>query len=197
MTATLRPLYLAANGDFEAVDGESLPNLLIRRLKRRRQTLVLAGASHVINVALLAAFAVAQTIPFAMVAAFAICATLSVTAFTAISESGLSDSWKDHFLAGPYTAITSAMMLGFIYLLPDVAVVFLCGFFLNANVIAFRATPARGFAAFAVISGGVIAVYMPADLPIALPSGNALERLATLLTFAATIGRIIFINIFA
>jgi diguanylate cyclase (GGDEF)-like protein len=88
-------------------------------------------------------------------------------------------------------------MLGFIYWAPSVAVVFMCAFFLIANVIAFRASPQRGAVACTVMTGGVIALYVLAQLPITLPAGNDLERLGTLLTFAATLMRIMFINIFA
>jgi diguanylate cyclase (GGDEF)-like protein len=197
MTVIAGSLYDPANGDFEAVDGESLPLMRARRLRRRRQTFIVAGASHVINIALLAVFAAAGTISMTLVMVFTCCAIAKVAAFMAISESGLSDRWKDHFLAAPYTAVTCAMMLGFIYAAPQVAVVFLCAFFLIANVIAFRAEPLRGAIACMMISGGVIALYLLADLPLVAPSGNALERLATLLTFAATLARIMFINIFA
>lgn len=197
MTAIAGSLYDPANGDFEAVDGEPLPLMRARRLRRRRQTLFVAAASHVINVALLAVFAAAGTTSPTLVIAFAIGATIKVAVFMAISESGLSDRWKDHFLAGPYTAATCALMLAFIYAGPDVAVVFLCAFFLIANVIAFRAEPLRGAIACVVMSGSVIALYILADLPIVLPAGNPLERLGVLSTFAATLVRIMFINIFA
>jgi diguanylate cyclase len=197
MTAAASSFYDPANGDFEAVDGESLPLMQARRLRRRRQTLAVAGASHLINIALLAVFAAAGTISGTLVIAFAICATCKVGAFVAISESGLSDRWKDHFLAGPYTAATCAIMLAFIAVAPAVAVVFLCAFFLIANVAALRASPMRGVMACSIMTVGVIAIYTLGDLPIVLPSGNMLERLGTLLTFAATLARIMFINIFA
>lgn len=197
MTTTAGSFYDPANGDFEAVDGESLPARHARRLRRRRQTLFVAGGSHIINVALLAVFAAAGTISPTLVITFATCAIGKVAIFMAISESGMSDRWKDHFLAGPYTAATFALMLGFIYWAPGVAVVFMCAFFLIANVIAFRASPQRGAVACTVMIGGVIALYVLAQLPITLPAGNDLERLGTLLTFAATLMRIMFINIFA
>jgi diguanylate cyclase len=197
MTAAAGSFYDPANGDFEAVDGESLPLMRARRLRRRRQTMILASASHVINIALLGAFAVAGTISSTLVAVFALCAACKVATFVAISESGLSDRWKDHFLAGPYTAATCALMLAFIYAAPAVAVIFLCAFFIIANVIAFRAEPRRGAIACAIMIGSVVTLYLTADLPISLPSSSPLERFATLLTFAATLARIMFINIFA
>ncbi|WP_233025468.1 GGDEF domain-containing protein [Rhodopseudomonas boonkerdii] len=197
MTAAAGSFYDPVNGDFEAVDGEPLPIALARRLRRRRQTMVLAAASHVINIGLLALFAAAGTISGTLIAAFAICATCKVAIFAAISESGLSDRWKDHFLTGPYTAATCALMLAFIYAAPTVAVVFLCTFFIIVNVIAFRAGPQRGAIACTIMAGSVAALYLITDLPIVLPASTPLERIATLLTFAATLARIMFINIFA
>lgn len=197
MTATFASLYDAANGDFEAVEGEPLPLLRARRLRRRRQTLAVAAASHLINLALLALFAAAGTISATVLIAYAVCAFCKVGIFTTISESGRADGWQDHFLAGPYTAATCAMMLAFIYVAPAVAVVFLCAFFLIANVIAFRAPPLRGALAFAMMTAGVVSVYALADLPITLPSTTPLERSGTLLVFTATLGRIMYINLFA
>jgi diguanylate cyclase (GGDEF)-like protein len=197
MTVAAGSIYDPVNGDFEAVEGESLPLMRARRLRRRRQTLITAGASHLINVALLAVFAAAGTISNTLLIAFTLCASCKLAIFMAISESGMSDRWKDHFFAAPYTAATCAMMLAFIAMAPEVAIVFLCAFFLIANVVAFRAEPLRGALACLVMIGGVLALYMLADLPLTVPSRNALERLGTLLTFAATLSRIMFINIFA
>lgn len=197
MTAIAGSFYDPANGDFEAVDGESLPSMLARRLRRRRQTMALAAASHAMNIALLAIFVAAGSVSLTLVVAYAICAGVKVATFVAISESGMSDRWKDHFLAGPYTAVTCAMMLCFIYAAPAGAVVFLCAFFLIANVVAFRAEPLRGGIACVIMSGSVIALYLLADLPLLAPSDNMIERLGTLATFAATLARIMFINIFA
>jgi diguanylate cyclase (GGDEF)-like protein len=197
MTATFASFYDAANGDFEAVDGEPLPLQRARRLRRRRQTLATAAASHLINIGLLAMFVAAGTISIALVAAYAVCATCKVAIFVAASESGRTDDWQDHFVAGPYTAATCAMMLAFIYAAPAVAVVFLCAFFLIANVVAFRARPLRGALACALMTAGVVAVYTLAELPITLPAASMLERASTLMVFAATLGRIMFINMFA
>lgn len=197
MSAAAHPYSNPVNGDFEAVEGELWPLAQARRLKRRRQTMALAAASHVVNIALLAVFAAAGNISVLTVLLFAVCVSIKVAVFTAISESGISDRWKDHFLAGPYTAVTCAVMLAFIYAAPEVAVVFLCALMLIANVIAFRASPLRGAVACIVMVGGVAGIYALADLPIMLPGVTKWERLAMLLTFAATLARVMFINIFA
>lgn len=197
MSSAAHPYADPVNGDFEAIEGEPLPLALARRLKRRRQTMALAAASHIINIALLCVFAIAGTISPMVVVAFGVCVSVKLAAFTAISESGISDRWKDHFLAGPYAAATCAMMLGFTYAVPSVAVVFLCALILIANVVAFRASPLRGVVACTIMTGGLLVVHALSHQPIVLPGANALERFGTVLTFAATLVRVMFINIFA
>jgi len=197
MKAAVHQSFDPVNGDFEAVDGETTSVALERRLKRRRQVMMVAVSSHAINIGLLLIFAIAGTIPFTIVTAFALCTVIKTTAFFVISERGLSNDWNDHFFAIPYTTVTCAVMLGFIYAAPQVAIVFLNALLLIANVIAFRASTRLGIAAGLCMSAGMAALYLLADLPLTLPAATVLERIGTLLTFAATIGRTIAINVFA
>ncbi|MEH2470217.1 diguanylate cyclase (GGDEF)-like protein [Nitrobacteraceae bacterium AZCC 2161] len=197
MTTATSSIQGPANGDFELIEGELQPEMLARRLKRRRQTLALAAASHLVNVALLVIYAAAGTISAAIVYAFAACAAGSVGFFLAVSESGVSDRWRDHHFAAPYAATTFALLLAFIYIAPQVAVVFLCALFLVANVVALRATPRQGVGAWTMMTVGVALLFLLADLPLSMPFGSATERFGTLLTFSLTIGRSMFIGIFA
>jgi diguanylate cyclase (GGDEF)-like protein len=190
-------LFDPVNGDFEAVAGELRPQQMARRRQRRRQILAVAGSSHVINVALLALFAFGGTISFGMVGLFAAAAFLSVGVFVVLSETGISDAWQDHFFAAPYTGATFLILLAFIDVAPEVAVVFLHAILLVATTIALRSSIRQGVAAWIMITIGVAAVYMGAGLPLSLPFGNAYERAGTLMTFSLTIGRILFIGIFA
>ena len=194
---TATSLHVPANGDFEFVEGELLPETLLRRLKRRRQTMALAAASHVVNVGLLAVYALAGTISGTVVAAFAACAAGSVGFFVALSESGVTDRFKDHHFAAPYTATTFGLLLLFIYIVPQAAVVFVCALLLVANVIALRSTPRQGVIAWTVMTAAVGLLYGLTDLPLTIPFATPVERLGTLLTFSLTIGRSMFIGIFA
>jgi diguanylate cyclase (GGDEF)-like protein len=197
MTAAATTIYDPMNGDFEAVDGELLPDMLTRRLKRRRQMFALAMLSHLINVGLLIVFAMAGTTSSTVVTAYTGCAALSVLIFFAISESGMADRLKDHFLAAPYTSVTFALQLAFIYVAPEVSVVFLCALFLVGNVVALRATSREGMAAWLLMSGSVAVLFVLTKLPLSLPSATPVERIATLLTFSLTVGRIMFIGVFS
>src|SRR6202008_416466 len=48
-----------------------------------------------------------------------------------------------------------------------------------------------------VMAIGLTALFLWTDKPIAMPHGNYLERLATMLVFALTIGRCMFLGIFS
>ena len=159
--------------------------------------LALAAASHAVNIALLLVFLTAGTVDGTIIATYAGCAFASVLIFLAISESGLTDGWRDHFFAAPYTAVTYALLLAFVYTAPNVAVVFLCALFLVANVIALRTSPREGVGAWTVMTGGLALLYFFVDLPLMLPSSNSIERFGTLLTFSMTIARSMFIGIFS
>ncbi|MET0443413.1 MAG: GGDEF domain-containing protein [Pseudorhodoplanes sp.] len=166
-------------------------------MRRRRQVLAIAGASHVINVGLLAVFALAGTISFVTVGLFAAIAFVSVGLFVVLSESGVSDAWQDHFFAGPYTGVTFLILLAFTHSVPQVAVVFLLAILVVATTIALRSSMCQGLLAWTMITTGVAALYLGTGIPLTLPFGNALERVGTLMTFSLTVGRVLFIGVFA
>jgi diguanylate cyclase (GGDEF)-like protein len=197
MTAAASTVYDPVNGDFEAIDGELRPEMLARRLKRRRQVMVFATTSHVVNIGLLLVFAMAGTTTNWVVAAYAGCATLSILVFLAISESGLTDRWQDHFFAAPYTATTYILQIAFIYIAPGVSIVFLCALFLVGQTIALRTAPREGFLAWALITAGIALLFALTETPLLLPAATPVERIGTLLTFSLTIGRVMFIGIFS
>ena len=197
MTAALSAILAPNNGDFDTVDGELLPEMLERRRRHRRHTLVVAASFHLVNILLLTLFAAAGTISAPTALGFAGCIAITLGIFWGLSESGISDSWKDHSFALPYATATLVLLLAFIAIAPQVAVVFLLALLLVAQMAGMRATPRQGFMAWLVISGGVLLLYQLAGLPLHLPFGNSLERFATLMTFTLTVGRAIYIGVFA
>ncbi|MDB5654420.1 MAG: diguanylate cyclase [Tardiphaga sp.] len=197
MTAASSIIRSPTTGDFDAVDGEVLAEAQARRRQRRRRALAFAAAFHVVNVVLLSVFAIAGTIAAATVGSFASCATLSIAVFWALSESGVSDDWNDQSFAMPYAAAILALLLTFIAIVPQVAVVFLCALLLVAQAAGMRASPRQGIIIWAVITTGVVLLFWLANVPLAVPFATPLERFGTLLTFSLTIGRITFIGVFA
>jgi diguanylate cyclase (GGDEF)-like protein len=197
MTAAVSSIPGPINGDFDAVDGELPVDALARRRQRRRHTLLFAAAFHLVNVVLLVIYAVAGTIPMATAGGFAACIAATLGGFWALSESGISDRWKDHSFALPYATTTFVLLLAFIVIAPPVAVVFLSALLLVAQVAGMRATPRLGLLVWLAMTVGVALLFCLTDLRLSVPFGNDLERAGTLATFSLTIGRIIFIGVSA
>ncbi|WP_299810474.1 diguanylate cyclase [Tardiphaga sp.] len=196
MTA-ISPTQDPTGDDVTVVPGESPSEALTRRRLRRRQLLVFAAAFQVVNAALLLIFAAAGTIPVAIATAFTVGAVIVVGGFWALSEIPATDRWRDRTFAQTYAATTFALLLGFVAIAPQVAVVFLSALFLVAQMAGMRATPRYGFAIWIVITAGVATLYWLGGLSFSVPLGNPLERFGTLLTFSLTLGRIVFIGVFA
>lgn len=197
MSAALSAILAPNNGDFDFVDGELLPEALERRRMHRRQTLIFAATFHVVNVVLLAVFVAAGTVSAPIALGFAGCAAITLGIFWGMSESGISDGWKDHSFALPYAGATLVLLLTFTAIAPQAAVIFLMALLLVAQVAGMRATARQGFVVWLLITASVLLLYRIADLPLTLPFGSNLERFATLLTFSLTVGRVIFIGVFA
>jgi diguanylate cyclase (GGDEF)-like protein len=197
MTAAHSAILAPGNGDFDSVDGELVPDALEQQRLHRRQTLIFAATFHVVNVVLLTVFVAAGTVSTPVALGFAGCAAITLGLFWGLSESGISDGWKDRSFALPYAAATLVLLLSFTAIAPQVAVVFLLALLLVAQVAGMRATARQGFVVWLVITASVLFLYRLADLPLTLPFGNSLERFATLLTFSLTVGRVVFIGVFA
>jgi diguanylate cyclase (GGDEF)-like protein len=182
------------------LDGaERLPtaNVLARRARQRRQMLGIIGASYVIDAAILLLYAHAGTIPAAVGPAFGICGLGSVACFIALSEAGVNDRFKDHYFVVQQSMVSLAIMLAFAYLVPEVGILFLCTLFVVFSFSALRSTPRQTAIAWTVMAFGLAALFLLTDKPISMPHETHLERFATMLAFTLTIGRCMFLGIFA
>lgn len=186
-----------AGGDYEALAEDPVQDAALSRLWRRRRIMGIAAISHLVNAALLIAYASAGTIPATVVYAYTVASLTLVLAFVGISETRLNDRWRDHYVGVPYAATTFGLLLAFAYIVPQVAVVFLCALFLVTNVVAMRTTPRQAVAIWAMMAGSMAALFFLSEAPMSMPFGNAGERFATFLTFSLTMARSMFIGVFA
>jgi diguanylate cyclase (GGDEF)-like protein len=183
-----------------ALDGaDRLPTakVLARRAKQRRQMLGIIGASYVIDATLLLLYAHAGTIPATIGPAFGICGLGSVACFIALSEAGVNDRCKDHYFVVQQSMVSLAIMLAFAWLVPEVGILFLCTLFVVFSFSALRSTPRQTAIAWTVMAFGLAALFLLTDEPISMPHQTHLERFTTMLVFALTIGRCMFVGIFA
>src|SRR3990170_5852040 len=115
--------------ELEGVGPKPTAKGLVRRARQRRQILVMIGASYLIDAALLMIYAYAGTIPATIGPAFAVCGLIFVVGSVALSELGFNERFKDHYLVAPQSIINMVIMLAFIWIAPEVGVMFLCTLF--------------------------------------------------------------------
>jgi diguanylate cyclase (GGDEF)-like protein len=177
----------------------ALPSAKVRarRAKQRRQMLGLVGVSYVVDAVLLMLYGYAASIPANVGPAFGICGLGSVACFIALSEAGINDRFSDHYFVLQQSMVSLAIMLAFAWLAPEVGILFLCTLFIVFSFSALRSTPRQTAIAWTAMAFGLAALFLLTDKPIAIPHQSYLERFITMLAFTLTIGRCMFLGIFA
>src|SRR3954470_7480870 len=184
-------------GVLDGADRLPTAKVLARRAKQRRQMLGIIGVSYVIDAAILLVYGYAGTIPATIGPAFGICGLGSAPCFIALSEAGVNDRFKDHYFVVQQSMVSLAIMLAFAFLVPEVGILFLCTLFVVFSFSALRSTPRQTAMAWTVMAFGLAALFLLTDKPISIPHESYLERFTTMLSFALTIGRCMFLGIFA
>ena len=184
-------------GAIEAADGVPGAKVLARRALQRRQMLGLVGASYVVDAAVLLLYAWAGSIPAAIGPAFGICGLTSVGCFVALSEAGINDRFGDHYFVLQQSIVSVFIMLAFAWLAPEVGILFICTLFVVFSFSALRSTPRQTAIAWTVMAVGLAALFLLTDEPVSMPHTTYLERFTTMLAFTLTIGRCMFLGIFA
>ena len=161
--------------------------------------LVAMGASYLVDAgAVRPVRATRAPRPFATPIVYGICGVTSTLVFLVLSETGFNDRFADHYLTLAQGFCASTIMLGGVYLAPEVGLAF-CFIFFIVFGFATLAHDARGRPAsiwtYATI--GLAAAILLADRPIDLPTGSWAERVATLLFLITSLGRCISMGLFS
>jgi diguanylate cyclase (GGDEF)-like protein len=170
---------------------------LSRRAKQRRQIQGMIGVSYVIDAFVLLVYAHAGTIPATIGPAYAACGLLAVTCNIVLSETGVTERFKDHYFVAPQSIGSMAIMLAFTYIAPEVGVMFLCTLFVVFSFASLRSTPLQTAVVWTAMALGLAWLFLLTDKPISMPHGTYLERFTTMSVFILTIGRCMFVGIFS
>jgi len=181
----------------DSIDVGLTPEVAARRAMQRRYMLDLTGVSYVIDAAVLLIYGYAGTVPMTVGPAFALCGLLAVVAFILLSELGINDRFRDHYLIIPQSTVNLAIMLAFAYAVPQVGFMFLGTLSVVYGFSSLRSTPRQTAVAWTIATLGVSAIFLLTDAPLAMPSGSYLERLATALVFILILGRCMFLGMFS
>ena len=155
------------------------------------------GVSYVIDAAVLLVYAHAGTIPATIGPAYAACGLFSVACYLMLSETGITERFKDHYFVAPQSIASMLIMLAFIYAAPEVGVMFLCTLFVVFNFSSLRSTPLQTALVWTAMTLGLAWLFLLTDKPISMPHGSHLERFATMSVFVLTIGRCMFLGLFS
>jgi diguanylate cyclase (GGDEF)-like protein len=197
MGSTATPSVTPIAAELEGMRPRRTANELARRAKQRRQIQVMIAASYMLDALVLLLYAHAGTVPVFVGPAFAVAGLSSVAFYLALSETGFTERFKDHYFVVPQLFISVAIMLAFTWLAPEVGVMFLCTLFTVFNFGSLRSTPWQTALAWTAMTAGLAWLFLMTDKPIGLPHHGPIERFATMLVFALTIGRCMFLGIFS
>jgi diguanylate cyclase (GGDEF)-like protein len=170
---------------------------LLRRAKQRRQIQGMVGVSYVIDAFVLLIYSHAGTIPATIGPAYAACGLFTVAGNIALSETGLTERFKDHYFVTPQAIVGMTILLVFTYIAPQVGVLFLCSLFVVFNFSSLRSTPQQTALVWSAMALGLAGLFLLTDKPISMPHGSDLERFATMTVFILTIGRCMFLGMFS
>jgi diguanylate cyclase len=171
--------------------------LLARRKANRRTMLTAMGASYLIDAALLALYAHAGATTFATPIVYAAVGVTSMLVFLVLSETGFNDRFADHYLTLAQGFCASTIMLGGVYLAPEVGLAFCFIFFLVFGFATLRTTAWQAATIWTYATIGLAAAILLADRPIGLPTESWAERVATLLLLIVSLGRCISMGLFS
>jgi len=192
-SALLDPL----SAELEVVGRQRTAKELARRARQRRQIQAMVCVSYVIDALILLIYSEAGTIPASIGPAYAAIGLFSVACYLVLSETGLTERLKDHYFVAPQSVVGMTVSLGFVYVAPQVGVLFLCTLFIIFNFASLRSTPWQTAAVWTLMTSGLAGLFLLTDKPISMPYGTPLERFATMSVFALTIGRCMFLGIFS
>jgi diguanylate cyclase (GGDEF)-like protein len=196
MGSAASPFLNPIAAELEGAGPRPTAKALSRRARQRRQIQAMIAASYMLDALILVLYANAGTIPSAIAPAYFVTGLLSVGFYLVLSETGFTERFRDHYFVAPQVVLSLVIMLAFIYLAPEVGVMFLCSLFLVFSFGALRSTVWQSAVLWTVMAAALAAMFLLTDKPIGMPNGNPTERLATLLVFALTIGRCLFLGIF-
>ena len=197
MGSTATPFLNPIAAELDGVGLKLTAKVRSRRARQRRQIQGMIASSYLLDGVILLLYAEAGTVPLNIGAAYVATGLVSVLLYLALSETGFTERFKDHYFVVPQLFVGTAIMLVFTYLAPEVGVMFLCTLFLVVNFGSLRSTPAQTAVVWTMMTVGVAALFLLTNKPLGMPHANHLERFATMLVFVLTIGRCMFLGIFS
>lgn len=181
----------------DEIEGALTSDVLAKRARQRRQMLTMVGLSYVVDTAVLLLYAYAGTTTISVAIGYGACGLLSIAFFTALSELHINDRFEDHYFVLPQSLVSLAIIFSFMYIAPEVGIVFLCAVFLTFTFGSLRSKPRETAIGWTVSVAGLSFLFLMTDKPIGLPHDSGIERLAAVLQISLVLGRGMILGVFS
>ena len=178
---------------------EKRPHLGLQRrnVKIRRQMLGYVCISYCIDAILLTIYSKTGALPGIVAPVYLTCGIGHALVFGVLYETRLSRRFSDPFLVVPQAFVGMSIMLTSAWLVPEAGFLFLCNLFIVFSFSSLRASARETAIVWVMMTIGLSALFLGGEKVIDLPLANVSERVATVLAFALTVGRCMFIGIFS
>jgi diguanylate cyclase len=96
-----------------------------------------------------------------------------------VLETGFTERFKDHYFVAPQLIVSTAILLAFAYIAPEVGMMFLCTLFVVFNFGSLRSTPRQTAIFWTAMALGLAGLFLLTDklsLCRTVPISNALQR---------------------
>jgi len=166
------------------------------RVGQRRQMLAVQAASYLLGALVLLFYCYAGTIPILVPSAYLFCGLTMIGFFLVLSETNVNDRFEDHYLTLSQIAGHVAIQLAFLLAVPGIGFAFISVLFLIFGFGALRMTSRQATIAWTLTTMGLAPIFLFTRVPIGLPVGTDIERLAAMLCLVLTIGQCAFVGLY-
>jgi diguanylate cyclase (GGDEF)-like protein len=167
-----------------------------RRLKQRREMLILQAASYAAGDIVVWVYAYAGTISIVIPTMFLLCGIGLTAIFVVLSEMSIGDRFHDHFLTSVQAAANILMQLAFLLAAPEIGFLFLTVIFVIFGFASLRMTSREAAILWALTGFGVATIFFVVKTPIGLPMATTPQWFAGAFSFVMTIGQCAYIGFF-
>jgi diguanylate cyclase len=180
------------------VAGAQLPpaETLMRRVGQRRQMLGVQAVSCSLISSVLLVYCCAGTISITVPSAYLLSGIGLIGFFLLLSETHINDRFEDHYLTLFQVGGHVALQLGFLLAAPQIGYAFLSVLFLIFEFGALRMTSRQATVAWTLTAISLAPIFLLTSMPIGMPVGTNMERLAATLCFVLTIGQCAFLGLY-
>ncbi|GLR86815.1 GGDEF domain-containing protein [Bradyrhizobium iriomotense] len=175
---------------------KATPEAVARRAQQRRQMYIGQVASYSLGASVLLLYAYDGAIPMIVPSLFWLGGLMIIGTFAVLSEAGVVERYKDHYLTVFQISAHMTLQLIFVLAVPTIGIAFISVLFLVFAFGTLRMTSQQAMLTWTLVTAGLGFIFLISDLPIGIPVTSRLERLASMLCFVLVIGQCAFLGLF-